>query len=192
MSKKSSEEWARSIVSFSKRDIRTLFGSYNIQLYLSRESNKKSHLLAVTYLIEELKRNGYEVDDESFWNGDSITPIEGLTFIKDPRTHTFILTNDQYSLSDDLRNSKEINQLLRSNQKFGFDLYNSLCNVEWEKNGIHWSCTWRYASELIGDLVDNNKGGYYCSGNEGTVTPIVEQKLNIMGWKRVKNNLTND
>jgi hypothetical protein len=86
------------------------------------------------------------------------------------------------------------------------DFYRSLCNMRWRKIGIlssedHvvsklkgedapdiWSCTWRYAGGVIADIRNEHYNkmedymDFYCSGNEGTVSDLVEECFNRMGW----------
>mgnify|MGYP000340760845 CR=1 FL=1 len=86
------------------------------------------------------------------------------------------------------------------------EFYQSLCNVDWyPKNppltedeqiikklkGEHepsWSCSWRTAGGFIADIRNkhyNTAEGYmdfYCSGEEGVVTDLVNNCFDRMGW----------
>lgn len=82
--------------------------------------------------------------------------------------------------------------ILCNSDKFCKDLYASLCNMRWLKEGETepWSCSWRYAGGIVAELrflATEEHGDYldfYCSGNEGQVNPVVESLFNDMGWTR--------
>lgn len=101
-----------------------------------------------------------------------------------------------FNLETDLRNSPEI--LARIEDKvFAESLYAALCNnqfrhAEMTDGNRDWSCTWRYAGEIVSDirnrqLLDKNEDymDYYCSGRESEITPDVETLLASMGWERI-------
>lgn len=71
-------------------------------------------------------------------------------------------------------------------------LYAALCNVIWvhKETSEQYSCTWRYAGELIAGLRDvgENYLDFYCSGfsgndmPEGLVRKDIEEDLGELGW----------
>jgi len=85
------------------------------------------------------------------------------------------------------------------------DFYAALCNVEWHRvedpsdedlvirrlkgqYKDYWSCSWRFAGGIIAHIRHvnyNTTEGYmdfYCSGNEGTVSPLVGDCFKRLGW----------
>lgn len=115
-----------------------------------------------------------------------------------------------FDLEHDLINSKWICDKVKDDV-YAQNLYAALCNNEFVKNEVlpilkeeYWSCSWRYAGELIADL--RGEGDYlewYCSGmsigdwdstikskfyvDEGRVTDEIRDDLRILGWIIVKN-----
>ena len=90
-------------------------------------------------------------------------------------------------------------------EKVATDFYRALCNVDWKKDiplteeekvidklkgrdSNTWSCSWRYAGGIIADIrnkhynKNENYMDYYCAGNEGIVTDLVEECFERMGW----------
>ena len=89
------------------------------------------------------------------------------------------------------------------------DFYRALCNMEWRKRGFIseeertiyrlkgyrdldvWSCSWRHAGAIIAELrnMHYNKTedymDFYCAGGEGTVTNLVKECFNRMGWEPI-------
>lgn len=65
-------------------------------------------------------------------------------------------------------------------------LYGALCNIDWIKKetGERFSRSWRGAGGLVADLRGRNESytDFYCSGNEGTVSPEIASLLNAIGW----------
>ena len=68
--------------------------------------------------------------------------------------------------------------------KYAVDLYGALCNNRFFKNDKEWTCSWRYAGELVADLRNKNENymDFYCSGNEGEVTSEITHDLLNLGW----------
>lgn len=85
------------------------------------------------------------------------------------------------------------------------DFYRALCNMQWRKKDARtedekivdrlmgeepdvWSCTWRYAGGIIADIRNEHHSknedylSFYCAGQEGTVTPLVEECFGDLGW----------
>src|SRR5271165_7686476 len=89
------------------------------------------------------------------------------------------------------------------------DFYRALCNMQWVKishlseedqvieklKGISseyiWSASWRSAGGIVADIRNryyNTKEDYmdfYCSGDEGSITDLVRECFNRIGWKPV-------
>lgn len=93
-------------------------------------------------------------------------------------------------LERDLINSDAIRSLVQTDNTFALELYAALCNNQFiHRNMEHpdedyWSCSWRYAGGVVssihaagGDYMD-----YYCSGNEGFISPRVVDLLAALGW----------
>ena len=81
---------------------------------------------------------------------------------------------------------KKIKPLL-DNEKFAKELYSALCNMQWiniEDSTKKYSCSWRYAGGLVAELRERGESymDFYCSGNEGYVSPLVETILKEIGW----------
>lgn len=86
------------------------------------------------------------------------------------------------------------------------DFYRALCNVYWYpqvepipedeqiikalkgESPTYWSCSWRTAGGYIAEIrnahynTTENYMDYYCSGDEGTITGLVEECFDRMGW----------
>jgi len=92
------------------------------------------------------------------------------------------------------------------------EFYAALCNVDWYvyedkpederiidilsgNKPILWSCSWRYAGGIIADIRNNNYNmsetymDFYCGGNEGYVSPLVQECLERMGWRPITYNV---
>jgi hypothetical protein len=79
----------------------------------------------------------------------------------------------------------------KNNPTYSQNLYAALCNNRFIKDNEEWTCSWRYAGNILSGL--NNKGDYldyYCSGmrdnvnfvGEGSVTDEVRLDLSKIGW----------
>lgn len=91
-----------------------------------------------------------------------------------------------YNLEKDLKTSTWIVNKVKENDTYAQNLYAALCNNEFVKNEIlpilkeeFWSCSWRYAGELIaeikgsGDYLD-----YYCTGlTNATYDTVQDAKI---------------
>ena len=90
-------------------------------------------------------------------------------------------------------------------EEIAVQFYSALCNMRWKKDnflshdeklvnklkGIDpdvWSCSWRAAGGYIANIRNthyNKNEGYldfYCRGDEGVITPLVEECFDRMGW----------
>jgi hypothetical protein len=97
------------------------------------------------------------------------------------------------NLEYDLVNTDWILEKVRSNASYAADIYAALCNNEFQKMEVmpilqdqNWSCTWRYAGEIVSIMLgQGNYLDWYCGGNEGLVTEEVEQDLKKLKWQVV-------
>lgn len=121
------------------------------------------------------------------------------------------LAHKHFDLESELKNCDWIVKKVRDNESYAQNLYAALCNNEFVKNEIlpilkedTWSCSWRYAGEIVADIIGS--GDYldwYCSGiggltydtvadesafrskkfvPEGTVTDEIQNDLLKLGW----------
>jgi hypothetical protein len=109
-------------------------------------------------------------------------------------------------LEKDMSDSPIIVSYLKD-KTFAIEFYQALCNMQWEKidkrsedlriidklRGINpdiWSVTWRGSGQLIANIRNKNYNTkedymhYYCSGQEGNVSPLVEKCFKELGWKK--------
>jgi hypothetical protein len=82
---------------------------------------------------------------------------------------------------------RTLSERVRTDDDFAHDLYGALCNMRWRRRGTDTkpvSMSWRYAGGVVSHLAC--KGGcyldYYCSGNEGIVSPSIRNALGELGW----------
>ena len=112
------------------------------------------------------------------------------------------------NLEDDMSNDAVVISYLKD-EKMAREFYSALCNMRWvNKEAVRnlygddrmiietlkgedlptWSCSWRYAGGIIADIRNKNYNteetylDYYCAGNEGTVSDLVEECFRRMGW----------
>ncbi len=97
---------------------------------------------------------------------------------------------------------------LIADKKIAADFYRALCNMDWlaSKNLPEdekiierlrgndrdiYSCSWRHAGGIIAEIrnmhyhKNENYMDFYCSGDEGTVTPLVRECFGRMGWEPI-------
>lgn len=109
-----------------------------------------------------------------------------------------------FDLEEDMSKDEGIISLLR-HREIACEFYAALCNMKWVRiveipedqqiidklkgeNRKEWSCTWRYAGGIIADIrntaynVHENYLDFYCSGNEGHVSPTVKRQFERLGW----------
>ena len=93
------------------------------------------------------------------------------------------------------------------NEAIAAEFYAALCNMRWQKiidipddeqiinklKGVNpeiWSCSWRCSGGIIADIRNTQYNthedymAFYCSGNEGFVSDLVNECFNRMGWKQ--------
>lgn len=108
------------------------------------------------------------------------------------------------NLEWDLRTTDWIVKKVRESDVYAQNLYAAMCNNEFTKNevwpilqGEIWSCSWRYAGDIIADILDEgNYLDWYCSGmggptgdmgasgylSEGLVSDEIRDDLLKLGW----------
>jgi hypothetical protein len=149
------------------------------------------HVLAL--LADKLSFEGLFVTLPSFWDGATFeAPGAPGLFFEKTSDKTFRLVSDPYNMEEDLVNNDEIKTLVQDDT-FAQNLYAAMCNVGWLKNGIEWSCSWRYSGGLVAELRDKDEDymDYYCSGihdgsstnvSEGQVSDAVRTALAKLSW----------
>lgn len=110
------------------------------------------------------------------------------------------------SLEKDMKADPQIVSLC-GEEEVARDFYRALCNMRWRKLDHRaedeqivdklkgeepdvWSCSWRYAGGIIADIRNDHHGksedymDFYCSGDEGKVTELVDGHFERLGWKQ--------
>lgn len=82
-------------------------------------------------------------------------------------------------LEEDLKASPVILEKVKD-RRYAQNVYAALCNMRWQPEEVwpvltdeYWSCSWRYAGEVVADLrVDFNEDymDWYCTGIRGGMT----------------------
>lgn len=94
-------------------------------------------------------------------------------------------------LERDLHNHITLVERVKSDVTFAESLYAALCNNQFRHVNMtddpedFWSCTWRAAGDIVAELTNNPQNDYltyYCTGNEGMVTPELVQLFAEIGW----------
>lgn len=108
------------------------------------------------------------------------------------------------NLEEDIKKDPEIISLC-ADRDIAVEFYRAMCNMRWKKNlaifedeqivaklkgkEINvWSCSWRCAGGIIADIRSIHHGfsenymDFYCSGEEGWVSPLVEKHFERLGW----------
>lgn len=96
----------------------------------------------------------------------------------------------QRDLEVELIDAQWIKDKVRNEDDYAEKLYAALCNIQWyPRDSVDieedvWSCSWRAAGELVGQLCNPTKDYLYlyCSGGEGSVDPEVAEDLRDLGW----------
>ena len=108
------------------------------------------------------------------------------------------------NLEWDLRTTDWIVEKVRESDVYAQNLYAAMCNNEFTKNEVWpilqeeiWNCSWRYAGDIIADILDEgNYLDWYCSGMggptgdmgasgylpEGLVSDEIRDDLLKLGW----------
>ena len=99
------------------------------------------------------------------------------------------------NLENDLMNCDWIKEKCEKSESYAQNLYASLCNRIFIKDGEEWTCSWRYAGGIVADLRSNVYSedylNWYCSGilgqddeyiSEGDITKQISQDLLKLGW----------
>lgn len=195
---------AESVVNESTKDIKRLIGGYNFHLQMAQSyrnpdsiwrnnlkwPNEKIHGMAEWHeyifsrLCEKLHERHLLVREPNFFDGSTFehSSAPGLK-IQANIGGNFEILVDPYNLEEDLKDHQWFKNLCQDHQ-FASELYSALCNVEWKKNEIHWSCSWRYAGGIVAELRQCGEDyiDFYCGGNEGTVTDRIGEQLLKLGW----------
>lgn len=141
------------------------------------------HEYIANKLVTKLIALDYNVLDKNFWNNQHIFPIAGLIIKKCSASKEFVLVSSIYDMEKDMYNSLDILEYVNTPAQ-AHALYAALCDVDWSKNNISWSCSWQYAGWLVDDLRSGGEDclDFYCTGHEGVVDPLVEELLGKLGW----------
>ena len=185
---------ARDIVN-PKKDIKELLGLHN--LYSSNKfwelggrpnGSQLWRLLCLGFVKQTLVARGVLSTDDidaPLEAKEDFEPEEapGLVIHINVEENQFEFIKDSYDMEADLNTSQSLKDLIQDHKK-AIAMYGSLCNVDWYKNGIRWSCSWRYAGGLVADLRNQNEAylDYYCSGNEGTIDDEIAEEFAKLGW----------
>ncbi len=62
------------------------------------------------------------------------------------------------------------------------EMYQALCNNTWIKDGVQYSCSWRYAGGLVAREGEDYMT-YYCNGTPSFVSDKIIKDLYNLGWK---------
>jgi hypothetical protein len=101
-----------------------------------------------------------------------------------------------------------LTEKVRADDVYAQNLYAAMCNQEWQYQDVwtllqdkRWSCSWRYAGEVVADI--RGEGDYmdwYCTGmgawnldgnleqgyvGEGVVTSEIKWDLGQIGWQPI-------
>lgn len=91
-----------------------------------------------------------------------------------------------FDLEVELMSCDWILEKVRTNEAYAQNLYAALCNNEFVKNEVMpilkedtWSCSWRYAGQLIAEIREEGDYlDYYCSGiTNATYDTVQDAKI---------------
>lgn len=127
--------------------------------------------------------------DPSINSTYNITPLMTLTFNMDGTISTHGTFN--YDLEAQLRSMPEIMGRI-SDKKFANNLYSSITNVDWIKDGVSYGVSLRYAGSVVSELrntvIETHERedymDYYLSCEYGIVFEEIEEILNKYGWTK--------
>ena len=90
-------------------------------------------------------------------------------------------------LEQDLRNSIVIQSKCNTSEVYSQNLYAALCNNRFFYDNQEWTCSWRFAGQIVSEINHNDDYmDYYCSGiwsaedgfvGEGVVTDEIRLDL---------------
>lgn len=96
------------------------------------------------------------------------------------------------NLELDLLSSDYIKRKCNGSETYSQNLYAALCNNRFFHNDKEWTCSWRYAGEIVSQINGSNDYmDYYCSGmwdgkegfvTESVVTDELRNDLLSLGW----------
>jgi hypothetical protein len=98
------------------------------------------------------------------------------------------------NLENDLLQCDWIREKCEKSESYSQNLYASLCNRIFMKDGEEWTCSWRYAGGIVADLRNKKYSEdylhWYCSGiyggdeyiGEGDITGEITKDLLNLGW----------
>lgn len=170
---------------FTNDDIKSLVHSYNSFSDNSCgwwDDRLEWRNLCLARIIELLAQKNVHITD-NFFDDSTFEPATNLIIKKDKESKKFQVVQDVYDLEADMLKNEQLKEAAKDDE-FARALYAALCNVYWVKNGIAWSCSWRYAGGVVADIRQQREDyiDFYCSGNEGNVDPRVAAILLKDGW----------
>ena len=112
-----------------------------------------------------------------------------------------------FNLELDLRRAAAVIDRIRHEDVYAQNWYAALCNNDYAPkdvwgilSNVVWSCSWRYAAEMISDIrEDESHRDWYGSGSgfhgidfcgfveESYVTEEIESDINDLGWILITN-----
>jgi hypothetical protein len=139
----------------------------------------KALYLHISSLLENKFGIRLVFDDSTF----EPETAKGVLVKKDSDSQEFRILENPYRLDENLASSADVLEAVKD-QKTAVDLYRALCNVDWYKNGISWSCSWRSAGGIVAELRDVGEDymDFYCSGGEGQVSEKIRALLCNLNW----------
>jgi hypothetical protein len=107
-----------------------------------------------------------------------------------------------FNLELDLKRSNDLIYKIKKQEIYAQNFYAALCNNQFAPKdtwsilaNLTWSCTWRYAADLVAEIRENEDYlTWYCSGTgfagtdfagfveESFITEEVEYDLDCIGW----------
>jgi hypothetical protein len=95
-------------------------------------------------------------------------------------------------LEKDVVDTDWLRERITSSEEYARAFYSTLCNNAFKhKEGGPldiWTCSWRYAGEMLSNIrAQGDYSYYYCSGNEGVIDPEVRFDIAQIGWNILDN-----
>jgi hypothetical protein len=175
-----------------RRDILETISFYNELERAIDHKKTNQEYIDILKSILEIKGINIISNPNFFDDGEMEIPGEAKGIIiqkKQERNYTQIyIIKNPYNLEDDLKKSYYIRARVKNESEYDKHLYRALCNNDWYKKGIIFSCSWREAGGLVSEIKNDycDYLDYYCVGGEGHVDKEIEKDLNSLGWK-IKN-----